>query len=69
MAKLAVRSVKVVFNVEEISDQGKLNGIREVPANLFEAQFNTTIEALVSQLLAQANGSSEVPAESEDSKE
>lgn len=69
MPKFAVRSVRVVFNVEEIREDDKLNGVKEVPVNLFEAQFDTTIESLVSQLLVQANGSPESPVEDEDPKE
>ncbi len=63
MPKFAVRSVKVVFNVEESGDDGRLAGVQEIPVNLFEAQFDTTIAALVTQLLVQANGSSEAAAE------
>jgi hypothetical protein len=69
MAKFAVRSVQVVFNVEEFSPDGKLLGVKQIPADLFEVQFDTTIESLVSQLLVQANGLPETLAEVEDSKE
>lgn len=69
MPKFAVRSVRVIFNVEEIREDDKLNGIKQVPVDLFEAQFDATIESLVSQLLVQANSLSESPAEDEDPKE
>jgi hypothetical protein len=69
MPKFVVRSIRVVFNVEEIREDGKLNGVKQVPVDLFEVQFDTTIESLVSQLLVQANSLPESPAEDEDPKE
>ena len=69
MPTYAVRSVKVVFNVEEIREDNRLVGVRQIPVDLFEAQFDTTVESLVAQLLAQANGLSEAPAAVEDQKE
>ena len=68
MAKFAVRSVRVVFNVEEFADD-KLVKIQEVPVQVFEVQFDTQIQSLVDQLLAQANSSSEASDDGEDSKE
>ena len=67
MAKYAVRSVKVVFAVDEIEGD-KVTGVKEIPAQVFEAQFDTKIQSLVDQLLAQANGSSEVGEDGEDSE-
>lgn len=57
-----VRSAKVILNVEVI-ENGKLTGVKEVPVQLFESQFNRDIESLVVQLLAQVNGSPEVKPE------
>jgi hypothetical protein len=69
MAKFAVRSVKVVFAVDESGDDGKVIGVKEIPAQVFEAQFDMKIQSLVDQLLAQANGSSEVGDDGGDNEE
>jgi hypothetical protein len=69
MARFAIRSVQVVFAVDEADENGKVLGVKEIPAQVFEAQFDTKIQALVDQLLAQANGSSEVGEDGEGSEE
>ena len=69
MQKFAVRAVKVMLMVEESGANGKLTGIKEVSVQLFEAQFDTKIQSLVDQLLAQANGSSEARDDGGDNEE
>lgn len=64
---LSVRSIKMVFNVEESVD-GILQKTQEVPAVVYEAQFNSTLASLATALLEQANGSPEPTAKGEDKK-
>jgi hypothetical protein len=66
--ELAVRSMRIVFNVERLVD-GKLMEVKEVPAMLYEAQFEQTLQSLAAALLEQANRSPEPKAEGEDTKE
>jgi hypothetical protein len=43
--ELAVRSMRIVFNVERLVD-GKLMEVKEVPAMLYEAQVRTNATVL-----------------------
>jgi hypothetical protein len=65
----AVRSVHLKFNLEQFGPDGKLLGVQEIPAMLFEAQFNETVASLAAALLEQANKSPEPTAKGEGKKE
>lgn len=63
-----VRTAKVVFTLDEIVD-GKLNRSQEVPLQVFEVQFDQTLQSLATALLEQANRSPESEGQGEDKKE
>jgi hypothetical protein len=69
MERFAVRQVKLVFQIEENDESGKLARVHEQPVIVLEAQFDTSVGSLVQQLLAQANRSSEGAAVVEAPKE
>lgn len=64
-----IRSARILFNVEVLEDD-KVAGAREVPVQIFEAQFDSvSLASLASQLLAQANRLPEDEAEGKDQGE
>lgn len=66
---IQVRRAKVILLAEKLNEDGKLAATQEVPVDLTEIQFGTTIESLVGMLLAQLDGQAEVMAAEGDKKE
>lgn len=54
-----VRSLKVLFLVEQLNDEGQLVRTTEIPVAVFEAQFKETLSTLVARFKDQLDGLAE----------